>query len=41
VRIHIDNVPNGVLISSGMTCTVVLEVPPRLAVLRKWRAASR
>lgn len=24
VRIHIDNVPNGVLISSGMTCTVIL-----------------
>jgi len=45
VRIHIDNVPNGVLISSGMTCTVVLAVPPRqwavLAALHKWRAASR
>jgi multidrug resistance efflux pump len=45
VRIHIDDVPNGVLISSGMTCTVVLEAPPRqwavLAALREWRAASR
>ena len=45
VRIHIDNVPNGVLISSGMTCTVVLEAPPRqsavLTVLREWQAASR
>jgi multidrug resistance efflux pump len=37
-RIHIDDVPKGVLISSGMTCTVVLEAPPRqwavLAALR-------
>jgi multidrug resistance efflux pump len=45
VRIHIDDVPNGVLVSSGMTCTVVLEAPPRhwatLAPLRKWRAAAR
>ena len=44
VRIHIDDVPEGVLISSGMTCTVVLEAPPRpwavLAALRQWRAAS-
>jgi len=40
VRIHIDDVPNGVLISSGMTCTVVVEAPPRqwavLAMLRGW-----
>ena len=45
VRIHIDDVPKGVLISSGMTCTVVLEAPPRqsavLAALREWRAAAR
>ena len=38
VRIHIDDVPEGVLISSGMTCTVVVEAPPRqwaiLAALR-------
>jgi multidrug resistance efflux pump len=36
VRIHIDEVPEGVLISSGMTCTVVVEAPPRqgLASLR-------
>src|SRR5215469_16764568 len=44
VRIHIDEVPEGVLISSGMTCTVVLEMPPRqwavLARLREWRAAA-
>jgi multidrug resistance efflux pump len=44
VRIHIDDVPKGVLISSGMTCTVVLEAPPRqwavLAALREWRAAA-
>jgi multidrug resistance efflux pump len=45
VRIHIDDVPKGVLISSGMTCTVVLEAPARqwaaLAALREWRAAAR
>ena len=45
VRIHIDEVPNGVLVSSGMTCTVVLEAPARqwaaLAALREWRAAAR
>jgi multidrug resistance efflux pump len=39
VRIHIDEVPKGVLISSGMTCTVVVEAPPRqwaiLAALRR------
>ncbi len=29
VRIHIDSVPEGVLISSGMTCTVVADMPPR------------
>src|SRR3954453_5854717 len=44
VRIRIDGVPEGVLISSGMTCTAVLEAPPRrwavLATLRQWRAAS-
>src|SRR3954454_12312398 len=44
VRIHIDDVPEGVLISSGMTCTAVLAAPPRrwavLATLRQWRAAS-
>ena len=38
VRIHIDDVPDGVLISSGMTCTVVVEASPRrwaiLAALR-------
>ncbi len=33
VRIHIDDVPKGVLISSGMTCTVVLEAPPRQSAL--------
>jgi multidrug resistance efflux pump len=45
VRIHIDDVPKGVLISSGMTCTIVLEAPARqwaaLAALREWRAAAR
>ena len=29
VRIHIDTVPDDVLISSGMTCTVVVAAPPR------------
>ena len=29
VRIHIDDVPKGVLVSSGMTCTVVMNAPPR------------
>jgi len=29
VRIHIDDVPEGILISSGMTCTVVIEAPPK------------
>ena len=45
VRIHIDDVPKGVLISSGMTCTVVVQGPPRqwavLAALRGWQAAAR
>jgi multidrug resistance efflux pump len=45
VRIHIDDVPAGVLISSGMTCTVVVEAPPRrwtiLAAVRGWQAAAR
>ena len=45
VRIHIDKVPEGVLVSSGMTCTVVVEAPPRqwavLAALRRWRASER
>jgi multidrug resistance efflux pump len=44
VRIHIDDVPKGVLISSGMTCTVVVQGPPRqwavLAALRGWQAAA-
>jgi multidrug resistance efflux pump len=29
VRIHIDRVPEGTLISSGMTCTVVADMPER------------
>jgi multidrug resistance efflux pump len=45
VRIHIDEVPKGVLVSSGMTATVVVDAPPRqwaaLAALREWRAAAR
>jgi multidrug resistance efflux pump len=44
VRIHIDEVPERVLISSGMTGTVVVEASPRqwavLAALRAWRAAA-
>ena len=43
VRIHIDDVPKGVLVSSGVTATVVVEAPPRrwaiLAALRRWQAA--
>jgi multidrug resistance efflux pump len=43
VRIHIDQVPQGVLVSSGMTCTVMVNAPPRqsaiLAVLHRWRSA--
>ena len=42
VRIHIDNVPEGVLVSSGMTCTVVIAAPPRpwaiVGVLRQLRS---
>lgn len=45
VRIHIDDVPERVLISSGMTCTVVVETPPSrwavLAALDRWLAAAR
>jgi len=33
VRIHIDKVPNGVLISSGMTCTVVVTAPARSSAI--------
>jgi len=44
VRIHIDHVPKSVLVSSGMTATVVIEAAPRqwatLAALREWRAAA-
>jgi multidrug resistance efflux pump len=44
VRIHIDDVPEGVLVSSGMTATVVVEAPPRrwatLAALGRWLAAA-
>jgi multidrug resistance efflux pump len=49
VRIQIDNIPDGVLISSGMTCTVVAESshhPSALGGLLReptsfnWRAAS-
>ncbi|MBV8334934.1 MAG: hypothetical protein JO358_05700 [Alphaproteobacteria bacterium] len=45
VRIHIDDVPPGVFVSSGMTCTVTVEAPPRqwavLAALRNWLPALR
>jgi multidrug resistance efflux pump len=45
VRIHIDDVPKGVLVSSGMTATVIVEAPPRqwatLAALRGWQAATQ
>src|SRR5206468_9569075 len=45
VRLNIDDVPKDVLISSGMTCTVVLKAPPRqwalLRALREWRAVSK
>jgi multidrug resistance efflux pump len=38
VRIHIDDVPEGVLISSGMTCTVLVATPPRpWAIVDLWR----
>lgn len=40
VRIRIDRAPTGVLVSSGMTCTVVLNAAPRqwaiVAALRGW-----
>lgn len=35
VRIHIDHVPAGVLIASGMTCTVQVEAPPRPWAIRE------
>jgi multidrug resistance efflux pump len=45
VRIHIDEVPKGVLVSSGMTATVVVDAPPyqsaTLAALRGRLAAGR
>jgi multidrug resistance efflux pump len=45
VRIHIDHVPKGVLVSAGMTCTVVVEAPARqwatLAALRQSLPAMR
>jgi multidrug resistance efflux pump len=45
VRIHIDHVPKGVLVSSGMTATVVVNGPPHQwatpAALREWLAAAR
>src|SRR5215469_12824299 len=45
VRIRIDEIPDGVVISAGMTCTVVVETPPRqwatLAALRGPRDAGR
>jgi multidrug resistance efflux pump len=44
VRIHIDRVPEGVLVSSGMTCTVVVDAPRQwatLAALRGWNAATQ
>jgi multidrug resistance efflux pump len=34
-RIHIDNVPDGILVSSGMTCTVVVT-----GQSREWWIAS-
>jgi multidrug resistance efflux pump len=33
VRVHIDTVPDGVLISSGMTCTVVATEPARSSAI--------
>jgi multidrug resistance efflux pump len=33
VRIHIDKVPDGMLISSGMTCTVVVTSPTRSSAI--------
>jgi multidrug resistance efflux pump len=43
-RIHIDRVPEGVLVSSGMTCTVVVDAPRQwatLAALRGRNAATQ
>ena len=33
VRVHIDTVPDSVLISSGMTCTVVVTSPARSSAI--------
>jgi multidrug resistance efflux pump len=45
VRIHIDDVPKGVLVSSGMTATVIVDAPPSqwgtLAALRGRQTAAR
>jgi multidrug resistance efflux pump len=44
VRIHIDHVPKGVLVSAGMTCTVVVDAPRQwatLAALRSRNAATQ
>ena len=45
VRIRIDEVPKGVLVSSGMTATVIVDAPPRqwgtLAALRGRQTAAR
>jgi len=43
VRIHIDSVPDGILVSAGMTCTVVVEASPRqwAALAAFSRLASR
>jgi len=35
VRIHIDEVPQGMLISAGMTCTVVVAVPESPGILSR------
>ena len=35
VRIHIDDVPEGTLISSGMTCTVTVTAPPGEGILAR------
>ena len=41
VSIHIDDVPKGIVISAGMTATVVVEAPPRQwATLAALRAAG-
>jgi multidrug resistance efflux pump len=45
VGIQIDEVPKGVLVSSGMSATVVMEPPPRQwefpAAVRPWFVALR